>query len=310
MIGQVVARGSAGEHHDRSWLIVDGIDGRPYYVEIGQDDQATPRGSMVRLDPRPVEPRQSDRTIDEIAGRHGGHYSIAIHMADAPGASEDFARAHVRRLEAIRRATGAVERGADGTWTIAPDHLDRVTDYERGRAGRSPMAITVMSTTSVEKQASLEAPTWLDKELAAKGPLDLANHGFGKDTARALYQRQQWLLDRELADIDSGRLTIRPGMAEALSRGSINNLVGQLSQDLGMEGREALQYERVDGVYRRSVEAGSKRFALIEQSREFVLVPWRPEMERYIGPQITGIAHGDSMSWELGRGRDGPSIGM
>ncbi|MEG3146751.1 DUF3363 domain-containing protein [Sphingomonas sp. RT2P30] len=310
VIGQVVARGTAGEYHDRSWLIVDGIDGRTHYVDVGSDDQLPSRGSLVRLDPRPVEPRQSDRTIAEIAGRHDGQYSVAIHLADDPGASEDFARAHVRRLEAIRRATGAVERNADGSWTIAPDHLDRVADYERARAGRSPIAITTLSTMSVGRQTTLEAPTWLDKELAASEPLALAGHGFGKDMARALYQRQQWLVDRELADIDGDRLTIRPGMSEALSQRAISNLVGQLSRNMGMEGREAVEYERVDGVYRRSVEAGSKRFALIEKSREFVLVPWRPEMERYIGRQMTGIAHGDAMSWELGRGRAGPSIGM
>ncbi|MEO9133318.1 MAG: DUF3363 domain-containing protein, partial [Sphingomonas sp.] len=310
VIGQVVARGTAGEHHDRSWLIIDGVDGRTHYVDVGSDDQPTPRGSLVQLQPRPAEPRQSDRTIAEIAARHDGQYSIALHLADDPGASEDFASAQVRRLEAIRRATGAVERGADGSWTIAPDHLDRVTDYERGRAGRSPMVITTLSTMSVERQAALEAPTWLDKELAANEPFGLANHGFGKDMARALYQRQQWLLDRELADIDGDRLTIRPGMTEALNQRAVRTLVAQLSEDMSMEGREAVQYERVDGIYRRSVEAGSKRFAVIETSREFVLVPWRPEIEQHIGKQITGIAHGDSMSWEIGRGRGGPAIGM
>jgi type IV secretory pathway VirD2 relaxase len=310
IIGQVVQRGAAGDHHDRRYLIVDGIDGRTHYVDIGTDDQPLSRGSLVKLEPRQIEPRKSDRTIAEIAGANGGRYSVDIHLRHDRNASEDFARTHVRRLEVIRRATGNVERMPGGSWTIAPDHLDRVRDYERGRAAKSPMMITTLSPIPVEQQATLDAPTWLDKELTAQEPLKLAAHGFGKDLNRALYLRQQWLLDQQLADIDGERLRVRPGATEALRQREIRTLAGQLSNEMGMGVREAASGVRIDGIYRRSVEAGSNRYALVEKSREFVLVPWRPELERHIGQQISGIPHGDSMSWEVGRGRSGPSIGM
>jgi type IV secretory pathway VirD2 relaxase len=310
IVGQVVQRGAAGDHHDRRYLIVDGIDGRTHYVDMGSDDQPTPRGSLVKLEPRQIEPRKSDRTIAEVAEANGGRYSVDIHLRHDRNASEEFAKTHVRRLEAIRRATGNVERMPDGSWTIAPDHLDRVREYERGRADKSPMTITTLSPISVEKQATLDAPTWLDKELAAQEPLKLAAHGFGKDLSRALYLRQQWLVDQHLADIDSERLRLRPGTTDALRQREIRTLAGQLSNEMGMGVREAVSGERIDGIYRRSVQSASGRFALIEKSREFVLVPWRPEMERHIGQQITGIPHGDSMSWSVGRGRGGPSIGM
>ncbi|MEO6382764.1 MAG: DUF3363 domain-containing protein, partial [Nitrobacter sp.] len=45
----------------------------------------------------------------------------------------------------------------------------------------------------------------------------------------------------------------------------------------------------------------SGKFAVIEGRREFLLVPWRPELEKLIGRSVTGIAHG-SADWELGRG--------
>ncbi|WP_240953965.1 DUF3363 domain-containing protein [Sphingomonas sp. G-3-2-10] len=310
IIGQVVQRGAAGDHHDRRYLIVDGIDGRTHYVDIGIDNLPTPRGSLVKLEPRQIEPRKSDRTIVEIAGANGGRYSVDIHLRHDRNASEDFARAHVRRLEAIRRATGNVERMPDGSWKIAPDHLDRVREYERGRADKSPMTITTLSRISVEKQATLDAPTWLDKELAAHEPMKLAPHGFGKDLNRALYLRQQWLVDQHLADIDGEQLRLRPGTTDALRQREIRTLAGQLSNEMGMGVREAISGERIDGIYRRSVQSASNRFALIEQSREFVLVPWRPEMERHIGQQITGIPRGDSMSWNVGRGRSGPTISL
>jgi type IV secretory pathway VirD2 relaxase len=309
IIGQVVQRGVTGDHHDRRYLIVNGIDGRTHYVDIGTDDQPMPRGSLVKLEPRHIEPRKSDSTVAEIAGANGGRYSVDIHLRHDHNASEDFAKTHVRRLEAIRRATGNVERMPDGSWTIAPDHLDRVREYERGRADKSPITITTLSPISVDKQATLDAPTWLDRELAAPEPMKVAAHGFGKDLNRALNLRQQWLLDQQLADIDGERLRFRPGATDALRQREIRTLAGQLSKEMGMGVREAVSGERIDGIYRRSVQSASGRFALIEQSREFVLVPWRPEMERHIGQQIAGIPHGDSMSWNVGRGRGGPSIG-
>lgn len=62
------------------------------------------------------------------------------------------------------------------------------------------------------------------------------------------------------------------------------------------------------GIYRRSVELASGRFAVIEKSREFTLVPWRPVLERSLGKQVAGIARGETISWALGRQRGGPSV--
>jgi type IV secretory pathway VirD2 relaxase len=310
IIGQVVQRGAAGDHHDRRYLIVDGIDGRTHYVDIGGDDQPIGRGSLIKLEPRPIVPRKSDLTTAEVADANGGRYSVDIHLAHDRNASEEYAQTHVRRLEAIRRATGAVERLPDGSWKIAPDHLDRVREYERGVASRSPVTITTLAAVPLEKQATLDVPTWLDKELVSGEPLKLAAHGFGKDLNSALYLRQQWLVDQQLAEVDGDRFRFRPGAMDTLRQREIRTLASQLSKEMRMGVREAAKGERVDGIYRRSVEGGSSRFALIEQSREFVLVPWRPDMERHLGKQISGIPQGDSMSWSIGRGRSGPSIGM
>jgi Protein of unknown function (DUF3363) len=47
---------------------------------------------------------------------------------------------------------------------------------------------------------------------------------------------------------------------------------------------------------------------VIDKSREFMLVPWRPVLERNLGKQVSGIVRGETISWELGRRRSGPSI--
>ena len=50
------------------------------------------------------------------------------------------------------------------------------------------------------------------------------------------------------------------------------------------------------------------RMAVIKNSREFTLVPWRPVLERQIGKEVSGIMRGRDVSWTFGRQRSGPEI--
>jgi predicted nucleotidyltransferase len=64
------------------------------------------------------------------------------------------AQTRIRRLEAIRRATGGVARDGEGTWTIMSDHLDRARAYEQQRARTQPVAIETLSTLPIERQVA------------------------------------------------------------------------------------------------------------------------------------------------------------
>ena len=60
----------------------------------------------------------------------------------------------------------------------------------------------------------------------------------------------------------------------------------------------------IEGVFKDTIERPSGKFAIIEKSREFTLVPWRPVMERRRGLSIIGRASGGGgISWDV-RGRD------
>jgi hypothetical protein len=61
-------------------------------------------------------------------------------------------------------------------------------------------------------------------------------------------------------------------------------------------------------MLRRHVDTVSGRLALIQNAREFTLVPWRPVLERQIGKPVAGIMRADGVSWTFGRSRSGPSI--
>ena len=64
---------------------------------------------------------------------------------------------------------------------------------------------------------------------------------------------------------------------------------------LGLAYVETRSGEPVEGTLRRSVEVASGKYALVENSREFTLVPWRPVLERHIGKQVSGVMRGDGL---------------
>ncbi|MGT2466548.1 DUF3363 domain-containing protein [Mesorhizobium atlanticum] len=181
VVGRMIVRGLSDEINDRHYIIVDSIDGKSHYIDIGKGEAAEPmlEGSIVRVTPRSTDPRQIDRTVADISAANGGRYNVDIHLRQDPSATERFAETHVRRLEAIRRATGGVERDPDGTWIIAPDHLDRVAEYERERARAEPVLVEKLSPMPLEKQVGFDGAT-------CAGP------GVGFQSADGLARRRLW----------------------------------------------------------------------------------------------------------------------
>jgi type IV secretory pathway VirD2 relaxase len=310
LVGRVVGRGLSDELNDRHYLTVDGVDGRAHYVEIGRGDatEPTPEGSIVAIEPKRIAPRESDRIVAEVAAANGGQYNVDIHLRHDPSATVAFVETHVRRLEAMRRLSAAVERQPDGTWIIAPDHLERAVGYERIQARMNPVVIETLSALPLDRQVGAEGATWLDRELVSNAPTQTRDHGFGREVDAALTRRRQWLIEQELAREEQDRVVYRANMLGLLRRRELTRIAGQLSGELGLRYTETKANDRIEGVYRRRVDLASGRFALIEKSPEFTLVPWRPVLERSLGKPVIGISRGDLISWTLGRQRSGPSI--
>ena len=125
---------------------------------------------------------------------------------------------------------------------------------------------------------------------------------------QALDRRRQWLVAQDLAEETATGPHYRQGLLALLQRRELLRIAGELSEESGLTFTEALPGGRVEGVFRRSVELVSGRFAVIEKSREFTLVPWRPVLERQLGKPVSGILRGDGVTWSIGRGRGGPHI--
>jgi hypothetical protein len=249
-----------------------------------------------------------DRAIAEIAAANGGRYSLDIHLRHDPRASADFAETHVRRLEAIRRLSHAVERDADGSWIIAADHLDKVERHERSLARAAPVVVQTLSGLDLTPQVIAEGATWLDRELTAKAPAPARDMGFGAEAMAALAQRRQWLVEQDLARQEDGRTLYRRNLLAVLQGRELARVGGQLAKQSGLDYAQTGRGERIEGVYRRRLDLVSGAFALIEGEREFQLVPWRPVLERSLGQQVSGIMRGETVSWTMGRERGGPAL--
>ncbi|PZU06699.1 relaxase/mobilization nuclease RlxS [Sphingomonas sp.] len=310
IIGRVIGRGLADELRDRHYLLVDGIDGRSHYVDIGRGDMVEPisQDAIVRIAPERNGIRDVDRTVAEIAAANGGHYSVDLHLRHDPHASEAFAQSHVRRLEAIRRRTGGVDRQPDGRWTIAPDHLDRAAAYEARVARDRPVAVEIVSVSPPGLLATAAAATWLDHRLAREDAPPARDAGFGRDVRQAETLRRQWLVEQGLADPEGDGVRLRANALATLQRRELLRVAGQLSEELGLAFTETKSGDRIEGTLRRRVDLLSGRHALVERSREFTLVPWRPALEQQIGKSVSGLSRGDGVNWTFGRGRGGPGI--
>jgi hypothetical protein len=310
IVGKLLTRGLSDEVKDRHFLIVDGLDGRNHYVEAGPGAgvEPTPDGSIISVTPKRPALREVDRTVAEIAAANGGHYSIDIHMRHDPRAGRDFVESHIRRLEAMRRQAPLVEREADGTWIIAPDHLDRALSFERQQTRRYPVRIETLSTLPLDRQIGTDGATWLDRELIGREPNAIRDAGFGREVRDALVRRQQWLIEQELARQDQDKIVYRANLLALLQRRDLNRAASELSGELGLAYTELRPGGRIEGVYTRRVDLASGRFAVIEKAREFSLVPWRPILERRMGQAVSGIQRGEMISWSFGRKRSGPNI--
>lgn len=311
LVGRVAGRGLSDEVRDRQYLFVDGLDGRVHYVDLGRGDavEPLPDGAVVRVVPVVPEARAADRVVAEVAAANDGLYSVERHLLHDVSASIAFAEAHVRRLEAIRRGAGGVERREDGAWIIAEDHLSQAEAYEARVARERPVRVELLSPLRVERLVGAQGATWLDRELVSGSPEPVRDAGFGREVRGALALRRQWLIEQDLAREEQGGLVTNGRLLATLRRRDLAGAAAQLQSELGLGWKDVGEEGSAQGKLVRRVDLASGRFALLSDSLEFSLVPWRPEMEQRIGRELSVRVRGGGISWTIGRERSGPQIG-
>jgi len=294
---------------ERVHLVVDGIDGRVHYAEMaGAQAEGVRIGAVVEIGRAAAKPRQVDRTIAEFAASRHGMYEPASHKFAVEkldripgGAPAAFVQSHVRRLEALRRA-GIVTRLNEYAWNIPQDFLQRAQDYDASRSQQ--LGVRILCNVDLETQISANGATWLDRQLVTRDRAPVHDIGFGHEALDALNRRRQWLVDEGLAWKAGDQVRYRGNLLATLSQQELAEKGEELARSEGGSFRMAKDGNRISGRYKGALELVSGKYALIETpGREFTLVPWRPVIEHELGRNITGVMHGDGISWELGRSR-------
>ena len=306
IIGRVAGRGLADELQDRGYLVADGIDGRAHYIGLpaGAALADYPKGAIVEVRTTRNETRPADKTIAALA-QTDGLYRTAEHLAGAERTARSgddprgFVEAHVRRLEALRRA-GIVERVEAGVWRVPPDYLEQVAAHEGAKG--SGVSITLRSHLGLDGQIRSIGATWLDRNLIGGEPAPAAT-GFGAEVRSALAARQEVLIKDGLATRHAHRLVLANNLLSTLRDREVSKAAKALSAETGIAYRVVKDGDSVSGIYRRSVQLVSGRFAMVGDGLGFSLVPWKPVIESRLGRSVAGVVRGGSVSWDLSRRR-------
>ncbi|WAC61293.1 DUF3363 domain-containing protein [Brevundimonas sp. SL130] len=308
IVGRVIDKHLTDELGENLTLVIDGIDGCTHHVSgVDQAKAADARiGSVIEIGATDAGPRPADRAIVGIA--EDGIYRPSRHLEQArfdgrvPGGDyEGFVDAHVRRLEALRRA-GIVERIDADQWRIPQDFEARVAAHDAGQVRQ--LNIRVLSTLDLEKQIGSDGATWLDRRLVGRGPSDIAPAGFGQEVSQAMDRRRERLIEQgDATRQQNGRVLYRRDLLSMLEAREVARAGAELAATKPMPFRAAGDGETVSGNFTGTVQLTRGKFAIVEKSHEFTLVPWRPVIDRQLGKEVTGIVQGGSVSWQMGRQR-------
>jgi len=309
IVGRLLAKElAADESGDRMQLVIDGTDGRVHQIELGADQcDGIGRGMIVSATPPPTDPRAADSNI-LAATENDGTYRPSRHIEIAreqgiPPDPERFVAAHVRRLEALRRA-GIVERHGEDHWSVPQDLPKRGLAYDRKRHGPDPR-MEVLSPIGLDKQVTHDGATWLDRELVAQRRGSVRETGFGAEAGQAMDRRKRVLVARgDAVDLGEGRIRAPKDLIQRLEGREVDRVGRAMAADKGRNWKPVASGSQFAGQLTGSAQLASGRFAMIDDGLGFSLVPWNTALERRIGLQVSGVGMpGGGIDWTLNRQR-------
>ena len=235
IVGRVAGIGLTDEINDRHYLIIDALDGKVHYADLGhlRSEFAPEKGMIV--------------SIENKAGEDGDKLRIRLR---------------------------------------------------------------ILSYLNLEKLVGAEGATWLDKELLSRVPERIAQEGFAAEIGIAISRRRQWLITHGLGTADvAGIFQPQARMLDHLRQRDLQQASQTVSRELGLAHTHLVEGERIVGTFNRSVDLASGKFAVIQKSKEFALVPWRPELEAFRGKPLSGTASNQGITWDWNAKRQ-PELGI
>lgn len=293
--GIVRSFGRPDDTREGGFVVLENLRGQPLYAKVEEDDLfgSLKVGQAVTVHTFDPEPKQSDLNIVAHAKKRNGQFS-PVHVYLEEHNTEEYTKAHQRRLEALGRAN-IVSKNKDGAWDIPDDYLDRIRAYHKQLAKRLPTPLSRDSTLTISEMTTARGATWLDEELK-RGTLE--EERTSKQLLDAAAKRRIALRQMGFAIGDEDRLFQHS--INQLKVMDVKDAGEAQSRFLGKTYVPSSGASHIEGVFSKTIERPSGKFAVIERSREFTLVPWRPVMERRRGQSIIGRARGGGgISWDV-----------
>ena len=285
------AMGLARSVGPAQWLLVE--EAEPTLRELGT------RGDIIRTMNRSLGRGVGDAAIHGV----GGPERPIIGRVAAKGLDDELAGKPYLIVAGIDGRSHYVRLGAAVDLSEIPE--GSVVRATASRDGRRTM-LRVLSDLPIEQQVTARGSTWLDRELVGREKSTLALTRFGAEVREALVRRTDRLIEEELARRQGRQILFASDLLGRLEQRELAEAAQAIEAETGLKYRVVHSGELVSGIYRRREVLASGRFALIidEASREFGLVPWRPEIERALGQEVLAVVRGRSVEWNLQPNRD------
>jgi type IV secretory pathway VirD2 relaxase len=208
----------------------------------------------------------------------------------------------------------AIVDGADGRvhhlkfgdleWTgdAAPGAIVELGSWE-SNDGKTRTSLVCRSDLPLDRQITANGATWIDRQLLSSDATH-ANSGFGAEIQRAKIARAEFLEQEGLARRQGNRFILARNLLDTLRERELAGAAEAISARTGLPRHSTQEGDAVSGIYRERVTLASGRFAMIDDGMGFVLVPWRPALDKHLGEHVMGgVKPGGGIDWTIGRSR-------
>ena len=170
---------------------------------------------------------------------------------------------------------------------------------------RPTLILATRSDFDLDRQINARGATWLDHRLIGRQTIVLAMDGFGGEVRAAMKKRADHLVQNGLARQLGDHITFERNLLAALRRRELDTVTARLSAETGLPRLQSEAGDYVTGIYRQRLSLSSGRFAMIDASRGFQLVPWSPTLEKKLGKSVSGtIDDKGGIDWSVDRKRN------
>lgn len=276
--GVVLDRGLSDEMSERGYLILGSRDGILHQVPVSNLSQEETRvGQVIRvqvLEEKSV--KAADWNIAGYAAAHDGIYHAESHATWAietgkitPTQQESYLHAHQLRLNTLSNL-GVVKSIEGNRWQIPEDLPDQVQALAQKDSRTTRAVFVAQHQLPIDTQVTYRGRTWLDEHYHALVE-DGRPQGVAIKLRNAAALRAQWLTGQGL---EAGTQASR----SALDDMERQTLAAQVRQKTGLPFRPLAAGESMQGKVLGVVDVPSnRRYAVVANSKEFSMVPWKQE---------------------------------